>query len=342
MENARIAVIGLGHWGPHYLRIFSQMPRALVTLCCDKDPARLREVSRLYPQVPTTVDPGLVFDAPDVDAVVIATPASSHVELAKAAINAGKDVLVEKPITLDVHDGVELVRQAERLGRVLMVGHTFIYNPGVLKIKEIVGGPDFGDVYYMQATRTHLGLIRDDVSVLWDLAPHDISIFSFLLGAIPVGASATGAAFLKEGREDVGFVTLFYPDGVIGNIHASWIDSNKERRIVIVGSRKRLVFNDLDALERVRVFEKGVSVEAGISDYGEFQLMLRDGDIISPRVDTSEPLKNMCNHFLDCVADRSIPLTNGRSGVEVVAAMKAVDESLAGSGCYVEIERLPT
>lgn len=342
MEALNVAVIGLGHWGPHYLRIFSQMPQTTVTVCCDSDQARLREVSKMYPLVPTTIESDLVFDSPEVDAVVIATPASSHVELASAAIDAGKDILVEKPITLDVESGVRLVHEAEQKGRVLMVGHTFLYNPGILKVREIVNSDDFGNVYYMQATRTHLGLIRDDVDVLWDLAPHDISIFSFLLGESPVGASATGASFLKEEREDVGFVTLFYPGGIIGNIHASWIDSNKERRVVIVGSNKRVVFNDLDPMERVRIFEKGASIAERISDYGEFQLLLRDGDIISPRVDTSEPLKNMCGHFIECVTNRSKPLTDGKSGVEVVAAMKAVEESLAGKGCYVEIKALDT
>ena len=339
MRENIIAVIGAGHWGPHYLRIFSIMPGVRVGLCCDRDPSRLSEISALYPFIPTSTDPEMIYDSNEIDAVVIATPASTHVEIGEAALCAGKDVLVEKPISLDSGEGMKLVEAAEKHERVLMVNHTFLYNPGIRKMKELVDNNTLGQIYYLHATRTHLGLIRNDVDVLWDLAPHDISIFSYILGSQPLGVSAVGRSFLKDGRPDVAFTTVFYPDDVFANIHVSWIDSNKERSVVVVGSERRVVFDDLNNLESIRIFEKGVSVEKPVTDFGEFRLLLRDGDIISPKIDAGEPLRIMCNHFLQCVRTRSEPLTDGRSGVEVVRVMEAIEKSLTTNGSYVAIKQ---
>ena len=338
-ETLVVAVIGAGHWGPHYLRLFSMMPGVSVGLCCDRDPGRLSEISALYPFIPTSTDPEMAFGSDDVDAVVIATPVSTHVEIGENALRAGKDVLLEKPISLDSGEGMKLVEIAKKHERVLMVNHTFLYNPGIRKMKELVDGGSLGQLYYLHSTRTHLGLIRNDVDVLWDLAPHDISIFSYLLDSQPLGVNAVGKSFLKEGRHDVAFATLFYPHDVIANIHVSWIDSNKERSVVVVGSERRVVFNDLNNLERIKIFEKGISVEKPVTDFGEFQLLLRDGDIISPRIDPVEPLRLMCNHFVECVRTRGKPFTDGRSGVEVVKVMEAIEESSSKSGSYVAVQQ---
>lgn len=333
-----IGVVGLGHWGPHYVRIFSQMSGCRLVSFCDTDPGRLREMERAFPGVTATTDPAELCESGDIDAVVVATPASTHSDIALRCINHGKDLLVEKPLALTSADCAGLVEAAGRAGSILMVGHTFLYNAGVKKMKELVDAGDLGRIYYLLFARTHLGLIREDVSAIWDLAPHDVSIASYLLGRRPEGVSAVGSAFLKDGRQDVAFVNVFYPDDVVANIHVSWIDSNKERRVTVVGSERRVVFDDLNDLEAVKIFEKGVSVEKPVTDFGEFRLLLRDGDIISPRIEPSEPLKNMCQHFLDCLISRKEPLTDGTSGLETVKVMEVIERSLAEKGCYVPIE----
>jgi predicted dehydrogenase len=333
-----ISVIGLGHWGPHYVRIFSQLPDSRVIKCCDTDRDRLRETADLFPTADVTDDAAEVYASDDTSAVVVATPASTHFDIAMKCIEAGKDLLVEKPLALTSAECETLVAAADEAGVVLMVGHTFIYNTGVRKMKSMVDEGDLGRIYYMLFTRTHLGLIRQDVSAIWDLAPHDISIASYVLGEKPEGVSAVGRAFLKDDRQDVAFITLFYPDDVVANIHVSWIDSNKERRVTVVGSDRRVVFDDLNNLETIKIFEKGVSVEKPVSDFGEFQLLLRDGDIISPRIEPSEPLRNMCRHFIECLQTRATPITDGASGLQTVRVMETIERSLAGNGCYELIE----
>jgi predicted dehydrogenase len=204
-----------------------------------------------------------------------------------------------------------------------------MYNPGVRKVRELIDTPEMGQIYYLYASRTNLGPIRTDVNALWDLAPHDISIFNYLLDSVPIWANAVGARVLGSDKEDVGFIALGYPNGVVGHIHVSWADPNKVREVVVVGSNKRVVFNDLNALERVRVFEKGVGAETnGSESYGEFVLRMRDGDIISPKVAISEPLKNQCSHFLECVKEKRLPFTTGQAGLDVVRVMEAIDRSL--------------
>lgn len=332
-----ISVIGLGHWGPHYLRVLAQSPGSRLVLGCDQDSKRLADVSRLFGGLGFTGEIGEIWESKETEAVVIATPATTHYELTLTALEAGKDVLVEKPLAVDLGEALHLAEVARKNKRILMVGHTFLYNPGILKMKEILRQADFGEVYYLKAARTHLGLIREDVDVVWDLAPHDISIFTYLLESQPVGVNAVGACFLAEDRLDVGFVTLTYPNGAIANIQVSWIDSNKVRELVVVGSRQRMVFNDLDSLERVKVFEKGLSTAERSGDFGQFQLVLRDGDIVSPKVEATEPLRNMCSHFIDCVNSRAVPLTDGVFGAEVVAVIEAAQYSIEHDGCYVKL-----
>ena len=304
---------------------------------CDLNEERLRLVHRKFPYVfPTRLLDELLSD-PHVDAVVVATPAVTHYEVVKACLLHNKHVLVEKPLSTHIEQGKELVQLAEERQRILMVGHTFLYNPGILKIKEYLSRNEFGSVYYLHATRTHLGLIRNDVDAIWDLVPHDISIFSFLLHTQPLWVSAVNGCFLKNGIPDVGFITLGYPQNVIGNIHVSWINSNKVRELAVIGSKKRILFDDLNNLEKIRIFEKGVSVERPYDGFGEFQLLLRDGDIISPKVEPHEPLKIQCAHFLECIEKNQIPLTNGRHAVNNVRVMVAIQKSMEREGEPVNV-----
>jgi len=246
----------------------------------------------------------------------------------------GKHVLVEKPLATTSKDASELVDLAEKHGRTLMVGHTFLYNPGIRAMKEYVAAGDVGDVYYLYSQRTSLGPIRTDVNAIWDLAPHDIAILNYLLGLTPTWVSAVGANPVRHGLEDVGFITLGYPGDVIGHVHVSWADPNKVRKVVVVGSEKRVVFNDMDPLERVRVFDKGVKQvdDSSAARYGEHTLQLRDGPIMSPPIPAIEPLKNQCGAFIHAIRGRETPVTDGAQGYEVVRILEAVDRSVARHG----------
>lgn len=334
----RTAIIGCGYWGINYVRVFSELPDSKVVLVCDANEERLRMMRERYPLVGTTTDWEEALADKWVDAVIIATPAATHFTVAQQSLLMGKHVLVEKPLTSDVEDGEALVQTAEQQGLVLMVGHTFLYNSGIRKVKEIVSHENFGKIYYLHATRTNMGPVRHDVNALWDLAAHDVAIFNYLLGDRPQWVSAVGTRALGNGREDVGFATLGYANGVIANIHVSWVDPNKVREVVVVGSQRRIVFDDLNNVERVRIYEKGIAPsEMEADSFGEYRLLVRDGDIISPRVDTSEPLKNLGAHFLDCVAHGKPPLSDGHNGLEVVKVMSSIDQSLAQNGAPVQV-----
>ena len=250
----RVALIGFGYWGPNYARVLHDLPRVELTCVCDRSADRLALVRQRYPAVDTCDDVERLLARDDIDAVVIATPASSHEQLVRLALAARRHVLVEKPMTLRADAPDELCALAAASARVLMVGYTFLYNAGVRKMKECMGSDEFGHVYYLHATRTNLGPIRDDVNAIWDLAPHDIAIFNYLLDEQPLGASAVGARVLRTARDDIAFATLGYRNNVVGNIHVSWADPNKVREVVAVGSRRRVVFNDLNDAERVRYY----------------------------------------------------------------------------------------
>jgi len=333
-----IGVVGLGHWGKHYVRIFDWLlDDARVVQVADLERENLDAVRARHPLIDGSTSHRAVIENPAVDAVVVATPASTHHPIAREALAAGKHVLVEKPLALEEGHGLELARLARASGKVLLVGHTFLYNPGVRKVKEIIDGGGAGDVYYLAARRNNLGPIREDASAVTDLAPHDISIFNYLLGAEPVRASAVGGSWLKPGRADAAFITLEYPGGVLAHIQVSWVDSHKIREVVAIGSQKRVVFDDLDPLEPVRVFEKGIAVDRGATSFGEFRYQLRDGDIRSPHVDAAEPLKVLCSHFLACIRDGVEPLTGVAGGLGVVRTLAAIERSLALGGAPVAL-----
>lgn len=331
MKNV-VAIIGCGHWGPNYIRNFQEMEGGWIVKCCDSDPRKVEKVSRRFPGVEKCSSLQEVLGDARVGMAVVATPASSHHDIIRDLLARKIDVLAEKPLTVDPGQSAALAKVAEECGAVLMVAHTFIYNSGIRKVKELIDSGRLGRVYYLNATRTHMGLLREDVNVVWDLAPHDVSIFNYLLGCSPLSVTATAACHLKPGREDVAFINLRYPGDVIANIHVSWEDSNKERTVRVVGSKARIVFDDIAGLERVKIFEKGIGVPDVPANFGEFQLSLRDGDIFSPRVDSAEPLRTMCVHFIDCVRNRSRPMTDAMAGYEVVKVMAGIDRSIQTGG----------
>lgn len=332
-----IAVVGCGRWGGNYVRVFEELPQTRVDWAYDLDELSLKRLVHRFQTVKAAKTLGEITNSREVDAVAVSTPASSHYEVVKKCLEAGKHVLVEKPVTLMPEETEELIALAETKKKVLMVGHTFIFNPGIRILRDYINDSSFGKVYYLHATRTNMGPIRQDVNALWDLAPHDISIFNYLLDRRPKWVSATGSKLFGNGREDVGFITLGYGDNVIGNIHVSWADPFKVREVVVVGSRRRITFNDLEAVERVKVFEKGVLKDEAADNFGEFRLLMRDGDIHSPRVENSEPLKEQCLHFIECVSDGKRPVSDGMMGLEVVRAMRAAEESLRQQGAPVEV-----
>ena len=338
-KTTGIAVIGCGYWGINYVRVLSEMPDCKVVAVCDQRTERLVDVARRYPDIELTQDVDEVLDHPEVDAVVIAVEASRHHKLTTEALLADKHVLVEKPLTTTRDDAEDVIALAEERQRLLLVGHTFLYNSGIRAMRGLVADGSIGNAYYLYARRTSLGPIRQDVNAIWDLAPHDVTIFNYLLDAMPVWVSATGARVLKNSRDDVGFISLGYAGGVVGHIHVSWVDPNKVREVVLVGSEKRVVFNDLDPLERLRIFDKGVTLvpaEEPVS-FGEFQFLLRDGDIVSPAIAPSEPLKNQCGHFLHCIRRGETAFTPATQGRDTVAVMEAIAKSLAGNGIPVPV-----
>jgi predicted dehydrogenase len=337
LDRMGTAVIGCGYWGMNYVRVFSELPECRLVAVCDQRADRLQEVSNRFPYVRLFTEIEEVACDPEVDAVVICTEATTHHAVACTCLRAGKHTLIEKPIATTVEDAEELNTLAESKSLTLMVGHTFIYNSGIMKVKQFITDPP-SEVYYLYARRTNLGPIRRDVNALWDLATHDIAIFNYLLDAVPVWVSAVGGKVLHNCREDVGFVTLGYAGDVLGHIHVSWADPNKAREIVVVCSDKRIVFNDLNSLEQVRVFEKGVRlVDPGPVNYGEYRLQIRDGDILSPRLDIAEPLKEQCRHFKSCVTTGEQPLTGAREGKEVLEVLEAIDRSIRTQGARVEV-----
>lgn len=337
-----IAVVGCGYWGVNYVRVFSELAGAHVAVICDSREERLREVGRRFPEAALETSLEDALRREDVHAVVVCTGATTHHDVTARCLEADTHVLVEKPIATTVDDAQALAELATSQGVTLMVGHTFLYNAGVQKVKDYVERGELGRLRYLYARRTNLGPIRHDVNAVWDLAPHDISVFNHLLGSEPKWVSAVGIRALGSAREDAGFISLGYPGGVVGNIHVSWADPNKVRELVVVGSDKRVAFDDTNILEQVRVFEKGVTLEPNeATSYGEYHLRIRDGDIVSPKVNVSEPLKNQCQHFLECVNQGTTPRTDARAGLEVVRTLAAIDRSIEANGAPISLTSSP-
>jgi predicted dehydrogenase len=307
----------------------------VVPTICDLREERLRHVQQLYPFVDTTTSFEDLLTDNGLDAVCIATPVGSHYELAKRCLEAGKHVLCEKPLTRSVAEAEELVRLAEKQKRVLMAGHTFVYTAAVNKIKDLILADELGEIFYITTTRVNLGLFQEDINVLWDLAPHDVSIMNYILDSRPVSVATRGAAYIQKEIEDVAFMTMEYPNGVLAHVHVSWLDPCKIRRTTVVGSKKMLVYDDVVTLEKIRVYDKGVNVQPHYDSFGEFHLAYRFGDIFVPRLDDSEPLKVECSHFLECVRNGCAPRSGGPEALSVVRAIEGACDSLKKGGAPV-------
>jgi len=338
----QIAVIGAGHWGPNLIGNFHDRRRSEVSWVIDRSEPRLEAVRARFPEVRTGSDANEVFRDPEVEAVVIATPTSTHFELAKAALEAGKHVLVEKPLADSVEHAVALDELARDVGRILMVGHIFVYNSAAQAAKKYITNGDLGRVYYLSMVRTNLGPIRVDVNAAWDLAAHDISLATYWLDAEPLSVSAVGGSWINPGIEDAVFATLRYPGEVLVNLHASWLHPRKSRDITVVGDKKMLIFDDVHMSEPLRIFDKQVGDEhinvPFVDDFSSFRMSVQEGDILTPRVAMSQPLGNECAHFLDCVENGEKPLSGGAEGISVVRVLEAITESLRVHGREVVLE----
>jgi len=332
-----VGVIGCGYWGPNYIRLFNESSSSRVTAACDIDPKRLERIKRIYPFIRTCENRLEILNDDQIEAVCIATPASSHYQIAKECLLHDKHVLVEKPLALRASEVEDLAAVAERREKVLMVGHVYLYHPVVRKMKEYVDSGLLGQVYYLYSTRTGLGPIRNDVNAMWDLAPHDISMCIHLLGQIPTSVSAKGGSYLQKGIEDVVFLTLEFPDGILAYIHAGWLDPYKVRRMTIAGKEKMLVFDDTDPIEKLRTLDRGALVSESPSSYGDFLLQVRTGDIHIPRVESTEPLKIQCSHFLECIERNQTPLTGAKEAHRVIRVLQAASRSLELRGSPVDI-----
>lgn len=336
-DRCRVALIGYGYWGRNLARNLSRLPTARLIAICDLDSAQLEEAEGLYGGARAVADYQALLDDPSVEAAVIATPARTHYTVASEALAAGKHVLVEKPLTVNVAEAEALVALAARTGRVLMVGHTFEFNPAVQKMKELLKRGEVGDVYYIYSTRVNLGRVQRDLNALWSIAPHDISIITHLLESMPIEVRARGASYLNKNVEDVVFLDLLFPHGVMAQVHVSWLDPSKVRRVTLVGSQKMIVYDDVADEGKIKVYDKGVYRKEDPS-YGEFQYKIHSGDIYIPKIDMIEPLQNECAHFIECVQMGKNPLSDGMSGLRVVRVLEAAQKSLTVSGMAVEIE----
>lgn len=338
-----VAVVGAGHWGPNLIRNFHDDPRSEVRWVVDRDEARLREVRGRYASIPTSNDLGDALRDARVDAVVVATPTTTHFEIVRAALAAGKHVLVEKPIATSVRDAEALCELAERTQRVLMVGHVFLYNGAVREVKRYLDAGELGRVYYVSLVRTNLGPIRTDVNAAWDLASHDVAIVNYWFESEPESVSACGGSWINTGIEDAVFATLRYPDGMRAHLHASWLHPRKARDVTVVGDRRMLTFDDLNHTEPLRIYDKQVtdqlSTPAFVDTFATFRASVRDGDITIPRITPGEPLRVECDHFLAAVAGGTPPLSGGRQALAVVRVLEAVQRSLARGGCEEPVAR---
>ena len=338
----RVAVIGAGQWGPNIIRNFYNKETSEVVWIIDRDTARLEEVQAHFPDVQIAKDPEQALRDRSVHAVVVATPTSTHYALAKQALERGKHVLVEKPLTTEVKQGRDLLELAAKYGLTLMVGHVFLYNPAVREVKEYLDAGHLGDVYYVSMVRTNLGPIRVDVNAAWDLAAHDVSIANYWLNTEALSVSAIGGTWINQGIEDAVFATLRYPQGVVVNLHASWLNPRKARDITVVGEKRMLTFDDMNLNEPLRIYDKQVSdmriPPTYVDSFASFRASVPKGKISVPKVPPGEPLAMQCAHFLECIVTGKDPLTGGREGIAVVRALEAMQRSIRAGGREERVE----
>ena len=324
----KVGVIGCGYWGPNLIRNFTQLSRSDVVRVADLEKARLKYIKGLYPNVETTMDYKDIIKDPEIDVVAVATPVHTHYKFASEALCEKIQVFVEKPMASSTKQAESLIDLAEKYQRKLMVGHTFIYTSAVRKMKEIIDSGELGEIYYINSQRLNLGLFQQDINVIWDLAPHDISIILYILELQPQAVSAVGTSHINAAIEDVAVLTLRFSNGLVAFIQTSWLDPDKIRRMTVVGSKKMLVFDDVQPTEKIRIYDKHVEVPEHYDTYTEFHYSYKYGDIVIPKIDGGEPLRTELDHFIDCIKNDDTPMSCGRDGLHVVQILEAAEESL--------------
>ena len=338
MKRLNIAAIGCGYWGPNLIRNCVELPLISLEAVADLNWERLSHIRTRYPGIPfITDDYTEIFDS-GIDAVIVSTPPETHFEIVSECLRNGLHVLVEKPLTTTSVQARQLVDLAAQHDRILMVGHTFEYNPAVRALRDAVASGELGNVHYIDAVRVGLGLFHPTLNVIWDLAPHDVSILIHLLGEVPESVSTRGLACVQEAIEDVAYVTLNFPSGVMAHVRLSWLDPSKTRRITVVGAKKMIVYDDVEAHEKLKVYDKRVDTIRHTDTFGDFQFAYHYGSIVSPYVHFEEPLRLECLHFAESVLNRTAPLTDGWNGLRVVEVIEAAQRSLAEGGAQLPVD----
>lgn len=335
-----VGVIGCGYWGPNLIRNFAENEEAVLGWVCDADARRLEKVARRYPAARASTDFAQLIADPRLEAVAIATPVATHFEFARRALEAGKHVLLEKPFTATVREAEELIALADARGLVLMVDHTFVFTGAVRKIKEMVAAGEMGDLLYFDSVRVNLGLFQHDINVVWDLAPHDLSIMDYVAGREPVALMATGSCHIEPGLENIAYLQLRFDDSFIANFHFNWLSPVKIRRTLIAGSRRMIVYDDIEPTEKVRVYDKGVERSEPLTDEEETYKTLvsyRTGDVWVPRLDPTEALHYVCAEFLDSIRGSRPPVSDGAAGLRVVRLLEAAQASINDGGRWIKL-----
>lgn len=325
-----VGVIGYGYWGPNIVRNFHRPDRSAVSMVCDKSSDMLRRVAQTYPSIPTTTNADDILTSKNIDVVAVVTPVWTHFELAKRALQNGKHVFVEKPFTATTAQALELCELAEKKGLKIMVDHTFLFTGAVRKIRQLIDEGVLGDLYYYDSTRVNLGLFQHDVNVIWDLAPHDLSIMNYLINSQPEAVVATGQKHLNS-HEDIAFITIYFPNNVIAHVNVNWLSPVKVRTTLIGGEKKMLVWNDLEADEKIKVYDKGVDIK---NREGVYNLLVsyRSGDMWAPQVPQIEALKLEMDHFVECIEKNQTPISDGHAGHQVVQVLEAAEKSVKNRG----------
>ena len=337
MKQVRLGAIGCGYWGPNLIRNCVEIPSISLEAIVDLDWDRLNHVHARYPGIPlATDDYRQLFDS-GLDGVIVSTPPETHHDIVSDCLEHGLNVLVEKPLAITSADARRMVGLASDHDRILMVGHTFEYNPAVRALKALIDEKELGDIHYIDAVRVGLGLFHPSLNVVWDLAPHDISILIYLLGEMPVSVTANGTACVQDSVEDVAYMTLTFPSGVLAHVRMCWLDPSKTRRLTVVGSEKMAVYDDVAAQEKIKLYDKRVDRIRRTDTYGEFQFAYHYGSVVSPYIHFEEPLRVECLHFAECIAGKETPLTDGLSGLRVVEVIEAAQRSLASGGSPMPI-----
>lgn len=331
----RVAVIGYGYWGPNIVRNLSGLDNCQLVAICDQNPAALKRAGRLYPGVMLTSDADDVLKSPEIDAIAVITPVWTHFDLAKSALENGKHVFVEKPFTSTSQQAEQLIELAERKNLLIMVDHTFLFSGAVKKIRELVDNGTLGSLYYFDSTRVNLGLFQHDVSVVWDLAPHDLSIMDHILREKPEAVVATGAKHVND-LADMAFITVYFPNNLIAHVNVNWLSPVKVRMTLIGGKEKMLVWNDIEPDEKIKVYDKGVDIANGQGVY-ELLVSYRSGDVWAPKVEQTEALKLELGYFIDCILKNKMPMNDGAAGLRVVKLLEAAEQSLNLKGKAISL-----